>query len=144
MEALGKAILEVNRDVYTGLEEDHMTSIKGLWAGCEKAYPGRLTPGELAVYQRLQDHQRAVFRICRDLASRGRPLGEFFMGGDELAHRVSCNGWRELKKLGSLGVICLTKKGRNREEGVRGEAGRYRWELAVFRPAAKQVQDAAA
>lgn len=142
--ALGMAILEVNRDVFTGLEADHMKSIQGLWEGCEKAYPGELTAGELAVYQRLQDHQRAVFRICRDLARRGNPAGEFFMAGDHLGRRVAprCNGWRELKRLSSLGVILPIKKGRRREAGVRGEAGRYRWLLAKLAPLADAQEGA--
>ena len=126
-EDLATAILEVNRDVYTGPIEEHMKSIKALWDGCEANYPSKLKPGEARAYQGLSGPQKAVFRICRDLALRGKPSGTFFMAGDELKRRVSCNGWRELKTFCGLGILEPTKKGTKRATGIRGTAGTYRW-----------------
>jgi hypothetical protein len=127
VEALATAILEINRDVYTGPIEEHMKSFKDLWAGCETNYPSKLTPGEARAYESLSGRQKAVFRICRDFAMRGNPRGAFFMAGDELARRVSCNGWRELKTFCALGILEPTKKGTKRAAGIRGTAGTYRW-----------------
>ena len=128
-------ILKINRCVWTGSLEEHQQSAQSLWAGCEDAYPERLSHDEAEIYLLLDERKRAAFRILRDLAIRRDAQGVFFMAGDHLGMRIapcgSVNGWRVLKDLCSDGIIEPQKKGVKRAKGQAGVAAYYRWRLPL-------------
>jgi len=125
--------LEINREVFTGNQEEHMASMKSLWEGCAKAYQGELTPPEAQLYEALPDSERQAFRILRDLARcRG---GEFFMSCNQLERRLGdgSNGHRMLRRFeNAYGLIEQTKPGKKWAAGVKALAGQYRWLMASF------------
>lgn len=124
--------LEINRGLYEGTIDEHLRSLEGLWAGCDKKYPSELSEVELRFYELLEHDEQTAFRIMRDLAifHKGEP---FFMSCDQLQNRIgrSCNGHRLRANMAKYRVIKLITPGQRKEKGLRAKAAFWKWILPM-------------
>jgi len=124
--------LEINRGLYEGTIDEHLRSLEGLWAGCDKKYPSELSEVELRFYELLEHDEQTAFRIMRDLAKfhNGEP---FFMSCDQLQYRIGrgCNGHRLRAKMAKYHIIKLIAPGQRKEKGVRAKAAFWKWLLPM-------------
>lgn len=133
-EALALLHLRIHPELYAGTEDEHRTSFRCLWNGCEREYPSELGKREAPRYVLLEEPERTAFRICRDLA-RIQGSEPFFMGCDHLEQRLSLrrweiNGWRLLRMFEKLGFLRQMSKGDPYAKGKKANAGTYRWLLS--------------
>ena len=104
-----------------------------------------LLPGELAVYNELDQREQSTFRICRDLASRecamnGKP--QFYLACDNLASRVggySMQAFRILRNFQSLAIIEIVERGLKKKKGQKGKATTYGWLYSISENFQKQA-----
>jgi hypothetical protein len=127
--------LQINQGLHRGSLDEQMASLKGLWDGCSQRYVAELSPSETNIYGALDREEQAAFRIMRDLAMAGN--GRFFMGCDQLRHRLGGgNSWRLLSRFSSgYGIIEKVQAGQKWEKGQRAMATTWRWALPLPEPA---------
>lgn len=135
-ESLALLHLRIHPEIYAGTEDEHRTSFRCLWDGCEREYPSKLGKREASIYAYLVDPERTAFRICHDLA-QGKRNQLFFMPCDHLAARLSSrpsevNGWRLLRTFEKLGLLRQVTKGDTYAKGLgrRPRASTYQWRLS--------------
>ncbi|MGH7953539.1 MAG: hypothetical protein ACREFE_16715 [Limisphaerales bacterium] len=136
MELVG-CFYDCNRALFNDSREQHMKEAKAMLESVSKTYLGQLSAVERKIYDILQERERDVFRICRDLALLPEPPREpltFYMSFNQLGDRLGIfpmQAQRIMRQFASVGLVVPLKKGTRRAAGVRGEAGEYKWALAV-------------
>ena len=127
---------EMNRGLFHDPPEQHQKEAIAMMKSIESTYHEELSEEETEAYSLLNDIEKAVFRICRDLAfnkKKGEP-GEFFMSCNHLADRMgihSPQADRIIKTFMGYGILDRLEKGQQREAGVKARAGTYRYLLTI-------------
>jgi hypothetical protein len=141
------------RDLWASVCRDsseiHLKESTSHWDSCESNYQATLSKTELKGYLMLSDHQgvngkaptsrtqlneRAVFRICRDLArydgdDEHRPPF-FYLSTRDLALRIGLKHPREAgRMLGRFEEWEILKKIKCGTRGTKGDAASFRWML---------------
>jgi hypothetical protein len=122
---------DLNRAFFKDGRAQHETETRAMLKNYRASYRAKLSAGEQAVYEVLDDRGQAAFRICRDLAKRGKG-NVFFLSCDDLAARVECDSrqaHRLLCAFNSDGLIEIVAPGIRRAQGVEARATEYLWKL---------------
>ena len=122
---------DLNRAIFKDTREQHRRETEAMLAGVGKTYFEALTADARSLYELLDIREQAAFRICRDLASRGKDQ-LFFMSCDELGERLGCNSRQAHRILTGFvgdGLLDRTTLGRARALGVRPLATEWTWRL---------------
>ena len=125
------AFYDLNRGFFKDGRSQHEAETRAMLKNYRTSYLGKLAAGEKAVYPVLDERGQAGFRICRDLAKRGKG-NVFFLSCDDLAARIECDSrqaHRLLCAFTSDGLIEITTPGARRAQGVLARATEYRWKL---------------
>lgn len=129
---LSLAWFNLNRAVFKDTAEQHERETRAMVKGCAKTYTSALTSDDRQIYELLDNRGQAAFRICRDLASRGKKQ-VFFLSCDELGERVECDSrqsHRILTGFMGLGLLQRTTLGQARAPGVVARATEWKWLLS--------------
>jgi len=122
---------DLNRAIFKDTREQHGRETEAMLEGVEKTYFAALPGNTRSLYELLDNREQAAFRICRDLANRGK--GQlFFMSCDELGERIGCNSRQAHRILTGFvgdGILERTTLGRARALGVRPLATEWTWRL---------------
>lgn len=126
---------DCNRSLFHDPREQHLKEANAMLEAVTESYVESLSTDERKIYAALNEHEQDAFRICRDLALLPEPEREpftFFLSFSHLADRLGFHpmqAQRILRQLEIYGLIRLLQKGTRRAQGVKGEAGTYRWQL---------------
>jgi hypothetical protein len=129
------AFYDCNRAIFNDSRERHIREAQAMLESVASTYLSELSPGEREIYSALSVQEQDVFRICRDLAllpEQKRPPLTFFLSFGQCGGRIGVfpiQAQRIMRKLSSIGIIALVKRGTRRAAGVRCEAGTYQWQL---------------
>jgi hypothetical protein len=134
------AFYDCNRPLFKDSREKHLKEAVAMIKSVTQTYLAELSPDERDIYSLLTGHEQDVFRICRDLAllpEPERPPLTFYLSFEHCGVRIGVfptQAQRIMRQLDRYGVIRLLKKGTRRSPGVKGQAGTYRWQLALLQP----------
>ena len=125
----------LNARSFTTTFEDHMKEVEQALTGSLRKYEAELPAAEAELYELLPETERDAYRIARDLAYRGKPVGQFFLSCGELGRRIgkeSTPAQRILQRFEySYGLIATVKKGTRRAIGQAGVATEFKWLLTI-------------
>ncbi|MDA7633232.1 bifunctional DNA primase/polymerase [bacterium] len=119
--------------------EQHLKEAQAMLEGVAETYLKELSENEREVYRALDERERNLFRICRDLAlsgeSEGKPI--FYAPLTKFGQRLGLAGvqvQRDLKTLIGYGILEQVETGQQWQTGVKAQAGRYRYLLNAPKP----------
>ena len=125
--------------------EDHMKEVEQALTGSLQKYEAELPAAEAELYDLLPEAERDAYRIARDLAYRGKPVGQFFLSCGELGKRIgkeSTPAQRILQRFEySYGLIATVRKGTRRAIGQAGVATEFKWLLTMDNSVAGAERD---
>ena len=107
----------LNPKVFPLSWEDYLETVEQALIHEEITYPKTITDQESAVYEKLPNSTKTLFRICRDLANhkdKQMPPGFFYAPADKLGIRLNCPGmkiYRALAAFEGVGLIKMHTKG---------------------------------
>gem|GEM_PF-5367351 len=126
---------DLHAEIFKSSREAHAHEAGEQLRNCLDTYRLSLPGGERALYDKLKERERAVFRICRDLARcNGDQAPHFYLSAGQAALRLAekdMTAWRELLELAEAGFITMITPGTRRRKGIRGEATVWKWNLSL-------------
>jgi VirE N-terminal domain len=126
---------DCNRPMFNDSREQHMKEAEAHLRAVDTNYPNSLIQQEREFYEVCDKLQRAVFRICLDLAllpEKAREPLTFYLSFDHLGDRLGIypmQAQRLMRHLLKFQVIGQLEKGTRRQVGQPGKAGTYKWLL---------------
>ena len=111
-----------------------MQEAQAMLKGVAATYLNELSEDEQNIYLALEEREQNLFRICRDLAlcgeSADKPALVFYVPLTQFGKRLGLDGkqvQRDIQTLIGYGILELVEKGQQWKEGMRANAGRYRY-----------------